>query len=1578
MNLNDEIGEIGNQHLGSGWEGNSAIKWRCSDASFIVSRRIASLRSPRGFSNWQFLILASFMQHWKHRICWDFSNGIEVGILINAALEWVRLSRLALAADITRVLVDIRTRYLLTVFDCCFSSDVLEGDAYKTYMGGIVAQLQDYYPESSFMVFNVKEGGEKRTQISDLLPQHAITVMEYPWQYEGCPMLPLEMINNFLRSSESWLSMSGNRNVLLMHCERGGWPVLAFMLAGLLLFRKHYTGEQKTLEMVYKQAPRELLHLLSPLNPQPSQLRYLQYITKRNLGYDWPPAESPLALDCVILRVLPLIGGKGCRPIINVYGQDPLSTAANRSCQLLFSTLRTKKHPRYYQQDECQLAKIDIHFRVQGDVVLECIHLDDDHVKEEKLFRVVFHTAFIRGNVLMLGRDEVDLRWDARDQMPKEFKAEVGLLLFCTGKMSLFQKHKKLNAYSYLYQVLFVDADPLPSIITTEGASEDGSETTGSASPDEFFEVEEIFTGVLEGEAMHLLDDNRIDVETDDTAMEVTEPYSPQDLPSYDENQKRHAKDDPTFQSVGDVDLKPKVEKDADLKPTVVKDVDVKPMVAKDIDVKPMVAKDVDLKPTVVEEVDLKPKVVVADDSDKKLEDLQPKPSSNISRESLANSKTVADAAAKRKVKPQETPTTLRQAKPNAVSRWIPSNKGSYTNSMHVYYPPSRYNSAPPVLAPSKEAEKKSIEGTAKRGSGKQASCPPSLDVQRVKASPLDGSLALPQSVKNLERKPVEAASPLAPLPSSLPSSTTEPQEAPVCDVLVKAKSGSPPPQVQPPLAPDRNDNAATCLPPLAAKDGSSAASLSSAAPQPPASAPTLTQSPADASTIEKSVRADVVVQPSPPLPPMQSIPAPTSIPPQLKGPQPSDSVVPTVSPSLPPKVHEAAPPLQGAPPPPPLQGAPPPPPPPVYGDFTPSSTFTPPIQSVPAPAQIAPPPSSQAPPPPPPPPPPIHGDPYPPPPPTYEVPPPQQPPMHGVPPPPPPQSSGTLPPPPPVPAAPPPPPLPGGDAPPPPPPPPMYGAPAPPPPPPMYGAPAPPPPPPMYGAPAPPPPPPMYGAPPPPPLPGGAPPPPPLPGGAPPPPPLPGGAPPPPPPPGGVPGPPPPPGAPGPPPPPGAPGPPPPPGAPGPPGGPPPPPGGRGGPGRGRGRGPPVKKSNLKPLHWNKVTRALQGSLWEELQRHGEPQSVPEFDVSELETLFSAIVPKKTTSKDAEKKKAASSKPEKVQLVDLRRANNTEIMLTKVKMPLPDMVAAILAMDDTLLDSDQVENILKFCPTKEEMEQLKVKPLPITLILTSLQYFLELMKVPRMESKLNVFLFKIQFNAQLSEFKKSLNIVNSACNEVRTSVKLKEIMKRILYLGNTLNQGTARGSAVGFKLDSLLKLTDTRASNSKMTLMHYLCKVLASKSPTLLDFHEDLISLEAASKIQLKMLAEEMQSIIKGLDKVKQELAASANDGPVSEVFHKTLKEFIGVAEAEVTSVTNLYAVVGRNADALALYFGEDPARCPFEQVTQTLLNFVRLFRKSDEENLKQAELEKKKAAKEVEMEKAKGINLTKKGGEK
>lgn len=69
--------------------------------------------------------------------------------------------------------------------------------------------------------------------------------------------------------------------------------------------------------------------------------------------------------------------------------------------------------------------KIDIRCRVQGDIVIECIHLEDDMVREEMMFRVMFNTAFVRSNILMLSRDEIDVLWDAKEQFPKDFRVEV-------------------------------------------------------------------------------------------------------------------------------------------------------------------------------------------------------------------------------------------------------------------------------------------------------------------------------------------------------------------------------------------------------------------------------------------------------------------------------------------------------------------------------------------------------------------------------------------------------------------------------------------------------------------------------------------------------------------------------------------------------------------------------------------------------------------------------------------------------------------------------------------------------------------------------------------------------------------------------------------------------------------------------------------------------------------------------------------------------------------------------------------------------------------------------------------------
>lgn len=76
-----------------------------------------------------------------------------------------------------------------------------------------------------------------------------------------------------------------------------------------------------------------------------------------------------------------------------------------------------------FLQAECELVKIDINCYIQGDVVLECISLNDD--REEIMFRTMFNTSFIKSNILMLSRDEIDTLWNAKDQFPKDFRAEV-------------------------------------------------------------------------------------------------------------------------------------------------------------------------------------------------------------------------------------------------------------------------------------------------------------------------------------------------------------------------------------------------------------------------------------------------------------------------------------------------------------------------------------------------------------------------------------------------------------------------------------------------------------------------------------------------------------------------------------------------------------------------------------------------------------------------------------------------------------------------------------------------------------------------------------------------------------------------------------------------------------------------------------------------------------------------------------------------------------------------------------------------------------------------------------------------
>lgn len=67
---------------------------------------------------------------------------------------------------------------------------------------------------------------------------------------------------------------------------------------------------------------------------------------------------------------------------------------------------------------------------------------------------------------------------------------------------------------------------------------------------------------------------------------------------------------------------------------------------------------------------------------------------------------------------------------------------------------------------------------------------------------------------------------------------------------------------------------------------------------------------------------------------------------------------------------------------------------------------------------------------------------------------------------------------------------------------------------------------------------------------------------------------------------------------------------------------------------------------------------------------------------------------------------------------------------------------------------------------------------------------------------FRRRFDLLLAEVMPDLGILRSAALELRSSERLKEVLKMVLILGNTLNGGTFRGNAAGFQLDALTKVS--------------------------------------------------------------------------------------------------------------------------------------------------------------------------------
>lgn len=267
--------------------------------------------------------------------------------------------------------------------------------------------------------------------------------------------------------------------------------------------------------------------------------------------------------------------------------------------------------------------------------------------------------------------------------------------------------------------------------------------------------------------------------------------------------------------------------------------------------------------------------------------------------------------------------------------------------------------------------------------------------------------------------------------------------------------------------------------------------------------------------------------------------------------------------------------------------------------------------------------------------------------------------------------------------------------------------------------------------------------------------------------------------------------------------------------------------------------------------------------------------------------------------------------------------MLSRIKLELPEISAALLAIDDQKLSIDQLKAISRQLPTAEEITHLKDFD-DVSKLTKADQFFHQIMTIPRLSERLQCMLYRRKLDLEIEETRPELNIVRHASYELRSSPRFKKVLQAVLAVGNALNGSTFRGGARGFQLDALTKLRETKTAKGGPdcpTLLHYLAKVLLRSDPALVTFIEDMPHVEAAARVSVQTIIASVHGMVDGLKRVSEELTILQKTRlPAGDNFIMVMQPFVKQTSASVDALKNMANALENELRSLLLFYGENP----------------------------------------------------------
>ncbi|XP_051946667.1 formin-like protein 3 isoform X4 [Xyrauchen texanus] len=369
-----------------------------------------------------------------------------------------------------------------------------------------------------------------------------------------------------------------------------------------------------------------------------------------------------------------------------------------------------------------------------------------------------------------------------------------------------------------------------------------------------------------------------------------------------------------------------------------------------------------------------------------------------------------------------------------------------------------------------------------------------------------------------------------------------------------------------------------------------------------------------------------------------------------------------------------------------------------------------------------------------------------------------------------------------------------------------------------------------------------------------------------------------------------------------------------------------------------PIKtKFRLPVFNWTALKpNQINGTVFNEID---DERVLEELDLERFEELFKTKAQGPVVDLLCSKSKVSQKTMNKVQLLDSNRSKNLAITLRKANKTTEDICKAIQTFDLKALPVDFVECLMRFLPTEAEsklMRQYERERRPLDQLAEEDRFMLFFSKIERLTQRMNIITFVGNFSDNVNMLTPQLNAIIAASASVKSSPKLKKILEIILALGNYMNS-SKRGSVYGFKLQSLDLLLDTKSTDRKMTLLHYIALIVKEKYPELATFYNELHFVDKAAAVSLENVLLDVKELGKGMDLVRRE--CSLHD-------HAILKGFLQTSDTQLDKLQKDAKTSEEAFNNVVLFFGESPKTTPPSVFFPVFVRFIKAYKEAMEEN--------------------------------